>query len=166
MNTLKDSNPPLPMPALDCASEDPVIGVRILVPDTARNAVTFRGSNRLATLILFRVLHKRLEATGIVVKSAGFAFPFNKSCYVFTVATKPAGPALAVVREELASVGFLDLAQIAWRDHAELVWRLYYPESGIFRAPSTEECDADLRRTTEMREAIQNQKQRDGTPGQ
>jgi hypothetical protein len=147
MNTLKDSNPPISAPGLGCASEDPVIGVRVLIPDSALPAPIaatlapiFPVGSRWGTRILCRLLENRIGAAGIVVKESNYGLPFNSSFCLFTLAKRPAGPALAVVKEELAVIGLLDWVQIAWRDHGELIWRLYCPESGIFAAPSEAEC--------------------------
>ena len=172
MNTLKDSNPPISAPGLGCASEDPVIGVRILIPDSAlpapiaaNLAQIFPVGCRWGTRILCRLLANRIGSAGIVVKESNYLLPFNRANYLFTLAQKPAGPALAVVREELAVIGLLDWAQIAWRDHSELIWRLYYPESGIFAAPSKAECEAEAREVTEMLEATQKLQQEYGSSG-
>jgi hypothetical protein len=173
MNTLKDSNPPISVPGLDCASEEPVIGVRILIPESAlpapiaaKLAPILPIGYRWGTWLLCRLLANRIGAAGIVVKESNYCFPFNSAFCLFTLAKRPAGPALAVVREELAVIGLLDWAQIAWRDHSELIWRLYYPESGIFAAPSEAEREADARKITELLEAAQKLQQEYGSSGQ
>ena len=101
-----------------------------------------------------------------MVKESVYSFPFNSAFYLFTLAKRPAGPALALVMEELAVIGLLEWAQIAWRDHGELIWRLYYPESGVFAAPSKAEFEADARKLIETSEAVQKLQQEYGSSGQ
>ena len=113
-----------------------------------------------------RLLRHGIEAAGITVKSADYGFPFNRSFYLFTVVERPAGPALAAVREELAATVVLAWAQVAWKDHDELIWRLYHPESGIFWAPSQAELEAESRFVSEMQDAVQKLQQRDEPSGQ
>ena len=159
MNTLKDTNPPTTEPAPQGAGEDnPVVAVRLSIPENAVTAPIFPSSNRWATMILSRLLRNRMEAAGIAVTNSYPAFPFNSSLYLFDLAQKPAGPALAVIRGEMEALGLLDHAQIAWRDHDELVWRLYYPKSGVFKAPSKEESEANSRLLMEAEEALKHGK--------
>ena len=46
MNTLKDAIPPISAPGLGCSSEEPVIGVRILIPDSALPAPIAQNSHQ------------------------------------------------------------------------------------------------------------------------
>ena len=133
---------------------DPVISVRIAIPDNAILATLFPADNRWASRLLCRLLRNAIEANGLTVKSSDYGFQLNRSFYLFTVAERPAGRALAAVQEELAATGLLAWAQIAWRDQEELVWRLYHPKSGIFDNPSPEEFDAEKRLVAEMQEVI------------
>src|ERR1035441_1137181 len=147
------------------ASES-IISVRLGIPDNSQLAPLFPGNNRWAPRLLCRLLRNRIEAVDVTVKSFEFGFPFNRSFYLFTVVQRPAGTALAAVREELAAVGVIAWAQIAWHDQDELVWRLYYPESGVFVAPAKEEFDAELRLASEGQAAVQKLQERYGTSGQ
>ena len=147
-------------------TSESVISVRLVIPDSAILAPLFPRDNRWAPRLLCRLLRNRIEAADVTVKSFEFAFPFNGSFYLFTVVQRPAGTALAAVREELAAVGVIAWAQIAWHDQDELVWRLYYPESGVFGWPAKEEFDAEFRVASEGQEAVQKLQERYGTSGQ
>ena len=147
-------------------ASEPVISIRLAIPDIALGAPLFPGNNRWATRLLCRLLRNRIGAAGVTVKDADYAFPFNNSFYLFTVVERPAGLTLAAVREEIGEVGVSAWAQIAWRDQDELIWRLYYPESGIFAAPSQAEFEAESRFVSEMQDAVQKLQQRDEPSGQ
>ena len=151
-------------------TSESVISVRLVIPDSAILAPLFPRDNRWAPRLLSRLLRNRIEAADVTVKTASYAFPFNISWYLFTVIQRPAGTAMAAVREELAAVGVIGWAQIAWKDQDELVWRLYYPESGVFRAPAREEFDAELKLASEGQQAakqlLQQLLQQYGTSGQ
>jgi len=145
---------------------DPIIAVRLAIPEHVLLALLFPADNRWATLLLRRLLRNRIETAGLTVKSSDSGFQLNRSFYLFTVVERPAGRALAAVQEELAATGLLAWAQIAWRDQDELVWRLSHPKAGIFDRPSQEEFDADIRLASETLERIQKLQQSDGTSGQ
>ena len=147
-------------------AHNPRISARLAIPDSVMLAGLFPANNRWATGLLCRLLRIRIEAAGVTVKSADFAFQLNNSFFLFTVEKRPAGPALAAVQEELAAVGLKAWAQIAWHDVNELVWRIYYPDSGIFLLPSPEEFEAESRLVSEQQEAIQKLQQRDEPPSQ
>ena len=140
-------------------TSNPVISVRLAIPDSAPYTQLFPSNDRWGPRLLCRLLRNRIEAAGITVNSHDYAFPLNSSFYLFTVTQKPAGPALAAVQEELTATGLLAWAQIAWRDHEELVWRLYHPESGIFSVPSKEEFDAESRKVSEAEDAARKLEQ-------
>ena len=153
MNTIKDFNPPVTESGPQCAGEYSEVEVRIMIPDGAVSAPLFPSGNRCATRILSRLLRTRIEAAGIAVNSSDYAFPLNNSWYRFRVAQRPAAPTLAIVRDELATLGLLAFAQVGWRDHNDGTLRLYYPKSGEFKATSKEELDTDLRLVLEAEEA-------------
>lgn len=146
-------------------TSEPIISVRLAIPDSPIMAPLFPSNNRWASGLLCRLLRNRIEGAGITVKKSDWAFPFNRSFYLFTVAEKPAGRALAAVQEELAAVGLSAWAQIAWHDWNELIWRLYYPKSGIFAAPAPEEFEAEARVAFEGNEAMRKLQERYGISG-
>lgn len=153
MNTLKDFNPPVAEPS-QCEDDCPLVGVRINIPETPATALLWPSNNSVATEILHRLLRTCIEAAGIAVKGSGRALPFNSSLYFFDLAKRPAGPALVAVKAELEALGLLNFAQIAWRDHDEGIWRLYHPNLGVFRVPSSEEMGAYSRLLAETYESI------------
>jgi hypothetical protein len=106
-----------------------------------------------------------MEAVGVTVKRSDSAFPFNRSCYLFTVVQWPPGPVLAVLWAELAAVGLLAWAQVAWRNEDELSWGLFYPKSGVFAAPAPEEFEAEARVVSEGNDAIRKLQERYGISG-
>jgi hypothetical protein len=164
MNTESILRPPQPMSK--GAAEDPVIAVRMLIPENEWLAPLYPANNRAASKLLCGLLRKRIEASGIVIKSSDYAFPFNSSFYLFTVAQRPAGRTLTEIQDELAALGLLDWAQIAWRDRDELIWRLYHPKSGVFARPSEEDLAAELRLALEMQIAIAKRLKRYGSASQ
>ncbi len=136
-------------------AHDPIIAVRLAIPQNAILATLFPADNRWASRLLCRLLRNANELAGLTVKSSDYGFQLNRSFHLFTVVERPVGAALAAVQEELAATGLLAWAQIAWRDQEELVWRMYCPKAGIFDNPSQEEFDAELRLVSEMQGAVQ-----------
>jgi hypothetical protein len=117
-------------------------------------------------MLLCRLLRNSIVGAGLTVKSSGPAFQLNRSFYLFTVAERPAGRALAAVQEELAATGLLAWSQIAWHDQDELIWRLYHPKSGNFDKPSQEELEGEARIITRNAAAVQKLQEEYGSSGQ
>ena len=109
------------------------VGVRLAIPENAVLAPLFPVNNRWASLLLCRLLRMRMEAAGATVKNSDWAFPFNRSLYLFTVAQSPSGETLAAVWAEIAAVGLLAWAQIAWHAEGEVDWRLFTPSRASSR---------------------------------
>jgi hypothetical protein len=154
MNTIKAANPQEPV--AEQGREYPAIAVRILIAEDAMTASLFPARNRWATRFLSRLLGNCIERAGIALRSADYAFAFNRSFYLFTLYVRPAGPALKAVFEELGVNGVAEFSQIAWRDYDELVWRLYRPTSGAFTAPSKDDFVGDAAAIEKERRALRN----------
>lgn len=147
-------------------TSEPVIGVRLSIPNDALHLSVFAFNNRWTTLLLWRLLRSRIEATGIPVTTSGCAFPFYRSFYRFEVVTAPIAP-LTAVRDELEGLSLLNFAQIALWDGRELVWRIFHPaEPGIFMGPTEEELGAESREIARDQEIIHKLDQQDAAAGQ
>lgn len=152
MNALLQAPPANPL--VEFSSDDPVVAVRILLPEWPLLAFLYPGENRVATELLKATLQDRINATAAGVRSALAMFPFNRSFYVFTLSSRPAGPALRAIHDEMSKLGLLSFTQIAWHDPREGVFRTVHPKGSTIVIPPDGEREAESRFTRALAQAV------------
>jgi hypothetical protein len=152
MNALLQAPPANPL--LEFSSDDPVVAVRILLPEWPWTALVYPGENRVATKLLKATLQDRINATGAGVRSALAVLPFNRSFYISTLSSRAAGPALQAIHDEMSTLGLLSFTQIAWHDPREGVFRTVHPVGSTIAIPTEGEREAESRLTRELLRAV------------
>lgn len=145
MLTLKQTDPPAHFKPGSLG--EPVVGVRIVIPNHALSAYLFAAQNRIGREILGRLLLARMELAGVMVTEFHGGFELNRAFYLITVSEL--APALRAVKEELEKMGLAEFLQLAWRDPREEIWRVFFSRSGRFDSPSDEELSTEKDLTAE-----------------
>jgi|ERR1039458_825030 hypothetical protein len=144
---------------------EPVIGVRIFVPTKEPLPCYYPRDNRIATKLLCGLLEARMELAGVHVTESSEGLEFNWSFYMFTVSELE--PGLKAIKDELAKLGLLGLAQIGWYDPREDIFRSWHSKSGRFDAPSDPEFEINKRHLAALCNLAKKLKQEEyGSSGQ